>query len=67
LHVEPVSLEVAAGARDLIRHPAQQLAAIGKLDLLALRRGETGSRRRNDACDQRRALEQRAAGDIGIG
>ena len=67
LHIEPMILEVAGRARDFVRHAAQKLAAIGELDLLALRFGAGGSRRRDDACDQRRALEQRAPRHVGIG
>ena len=46
LDVEPVVLEQAAGARDLVRHAAQELAAIGELDALALRRGVARPHRR---------------------
>jgi hypothetical protein len=60
-----MGLEVSARAGDLVGHAAQQLAAIGKLDLLALRLRGAGLRRRNDACDQRRALEQRAPRHVG--
>src|SRR5262249_6281802 len=67
LHVKPMIFEVAGRARDFIRHPAQELAAIGELDLLALRLCASGSRRRDDARDQRGALEQRAPRHVGIG
>ena len=67
LHIEPMILEVAGRARDFVRHSAQKLAAIGELDLLALRFGAGGSGRRDDACDQRRPLEQRASRHVGIG
>ena len=67
LHVEPVRLEVAGRARDLVGHAAQKLAAIGKLDLLALRLGAGGACGRDDACNQGRPLEQRTPRYVTIG
>jgi len=66
LHVEPVLGKVPGGARNLVRHAAQQLATIGKLDLLPLRLGGGGPCRRNDARDQRRALEHRAPRHVSL-
>src|SRR6266404_6603125 len=67
LHIKPMILEVTGRSRDLVGNAAQKLAAIGQLDLFALGLGLGGSRRRNDACDQRRPLEQRTPGYVGIG
>src|SRR6266478_54460 len=67
LHIKPMILEVTCRSRDLVRNAAQKLTAIGQLDLLALSLGLGGSRRRNDACDQRSPLEQRTPGHLGIG
>src|SRR5262249_39760082 len=67
LHVKPMLLEVAGRARDFVRHPAQKLAAIGELDLFALRSRTSASRRRDDACDQRGSLEHRAPRYASIG
>src|SRR6266516_5273734 len=66
LHVEPVLGKVPGGARNLVRHAAQQLATIGKLDLLPLCLGGGGPCRRNDARDQRRALEHRAPRHVSL-
>src|SRR5436305_1451986 len=66
LHVEPVLGKVPGGARNLVRHAAQQLTTIGKLDLLPLRLGGGGPCRRNDARDQRRALEHRAPRHVSL-
>ena len=61
LDIEAVLLEVAGRARDLVRHAAQELAAIGELDAPALRlRGA-----RQGARDDGRALQQSAARQIG--
>src|SRR6266404_4769178 len=67
LHIKPMILEVTCRSRDLVRNAAQKLTAIGQLDLLALSFGLGGSRRRNDACDQRSPLEQRTPRHVGIG
>src|SRR5262245_41314219 len=48
LHVQSMVLEVAGRACNFVRHPAQKLAAIGELDLFALRFGAGGLRRRDD-------------------
>jgi hypothetical protein len=61
--VEPVLLEVAGGARDLVRHATQQLAAIGELDAAALRLGRAWQ----GAGDDGRALQKGAAGKISRG
>src|SRR6266403_3375157 len=66
LHIKPMILEVTGRSRHLVGNAAQKLAAIGQLDLFALGLGLGGSRRRNDACDQRRPLEQRTPGYVGI-
>ena len=63
----PCCLEDAAGARDLVGHAAQELAAVGELDLPALRDRRRRLSRRERAGDQPRALEQRAPGHVGVG
>src|SRR5436309_2870412 len=65
LHIKPLIFEVTGRSRDLVRNAAQKLTAIGQLDLLALSLGLGGSRRRNDACDQRSPLEQRTPRHFG--
>jgi hypothetical protein len=54
-------LEVAGRARDLIRHAAQQLTAIGELDAASLRL----RRDRQGASHHRCALQKGTAGQIG--
>src|SRR3954463_7629919 len=66
LHIKPMILEVPSRARDFVRHSAKKLAAVGELDLLALRFGARRPRRRNYACNERRTLEQRAPRHVGI-
>src|SRR5262249_18988174 len=63
LHIETMIFEDPGRTRDLVRHPAQDLAAVGKLDLLAL--ALRGSRR-DDACDHRGALQQRTPRDVRV-
>src|SRR4051794_21090704 len=66
LHIKTVILEMAGRARDFVRHSAQKLAAVGELDLLALRFGARNTRGRDDACNERRTLEHRAPRNVGI-
>jgi hypothetical protein len=69
LHVEAVVLEMTVGARDFVRHPTQELAAVSERDLPALRLCRAGRSCGNytcgEACTKTCALEQRAPGKIG--
>src|SRR6267143_3872160 len=64
LHVETVVLEQAGRACDLIRHAAQELAAIGELDPRALRVGALGAQNGNEARDEHRAFQHGPARQI---
>src|SRR5262249_23023222 len=67
LHIEPVVLEMAGRARDLVGHAAQELTAIGEVDLLALSCARRSPQRRNRAGGERGALEQRAPRHAAVG
>jgi len=67
LDVKPLVLKVTVGARDLIRHSAQELAAISEFYLPGLRLRTARLRAGNDACGERCALEHCAPGKIPAG
>src|SRR5438105_3193427 len=55
--------EMTGAARDLVRHAAKKLAAIGEFDAASLRLPRLATR--NDACDNGRTFENGASRDIG--
>jgi hypothetical protein len=61
LHVEAVALEQAGRPRDLVRHTAQKLTAIGELYPLPLGFGGGGAQSGNHASNYHRPLQHGAA------
>ena len=66
LDVQPLGFEMAAGARHLIGHDAQELPAEGQPELLVLGMGQAAGQRCRGAQRAREAPERGAPADQGI-